>query len=253
MRTWIPKGATAASTVLLGILLAGMALTLGACYPETVDNTAELDLVLTNFDASFDFASVHTYSMPDSIVDIAKLIDEDSDGSINLTDSQQRQITGWIAAEMAALGYERVLYDESSDTPPDFFVMPGAITATNVVVGGGWGCYPYYYWSGCGWGYPYCCSYSYTYDSGTLLVGFFQPESAEPDANFVVRWTGALNGVLSSTTTNNMTRISTAIGQMFAQSPYLGTAPSMVTYPSNDLATAAHGDASLSMAKRGIR
>ncbi len=243
MTRWIPRATKSAGVALLGLLSIGLFLGLSGCYPETVDNAAELDLVLTNYDQSFDFSSALTYSRPDTLIDIAALIDPELGAKIELTPNQQTQILGWIDAEMAARGYQKVAYDPNDPTPPDFFLLPGAIKTTTVVVGGGWGCYPYYYWGGCWWGYPWCCSYSYSYDAGSLVVNLVQrPSGTDPDTQFVVRWTGALNGVIS-TTAGTMARIENGIGQMFAQSPYLGAAPGKTGRPMEFL----------EMVKRGVR
>ena len=43
---------------------------LSGCYPEGAEYVEELDLVLTNYDDSYDFSSKTTYAMPDSIIKI---------------------------------------------------------------------------------------------------------------------------------------------------------------------------------------
>ena len=135
MSTGIPLRAWSRFPLLRRLLLVGLILTLGACYPGTVDNITELDLILTNFNAEFDFGSVHSYSMPDSFIDIAKLINPDLDGELD--QSQSATIIGWIEAEMTARGYLRVPVLEGG-TPPDFFLLPGVIKSTTVVVEPGW-------------------------------------------------------------------------------------------------------------------
>ena len=241
MRTWIPSGERTGMRTLLGVLLLGLALSLGACYPGSVDNAAELDLVLTNHDPDFDFTSIQTYASPDSLIDIAALLDPDSEGNIDLTKAQQQQIIAWIDAELASRGYQKVGYEQGDPNPPDFFMLPGVIKSTTVVVGGGWGCYPYWGWYGCGY-YPWCCSYAYSYDSGTLLVNLVQP-SADSDTTYTVRWSGALNGVISTSVADVMARIESGIGQMFAQSPYL-----TANQPESK-----QTDAVFHTAKRGVR
>ena len=214
-------------------LLMGLMAALAACYPGTVDNITELDLVVTNYDEGFDFQSVRFYAMPNQVIDIAETIDQDR--LVYWDQSDLSSALSTIESQMTARGYERVdLGDCSSlECVPDnveFFIMVGATTSTTVAVGGGWGCYPYWGYGGC-WGYPWCCSYAYSYESGTLVTNFVKPtEVTDPDAELQVHWNLAVQGVLSSSGQTDNQRLDDGIAQGFAQSPYLkaaAPAPSM--------------------------
>ena len=52
------------------LLLVALAASLAACYPGTVDNITELDLIVTNYDTEFNFQSIRYYAMSDEVIDI---------------------------------------------------------------------------------------------------------------------------------------------------------------------------------------
>ena len=57
-----------------------MLVTLAGCYPDGADYVEELDLVLTDYNKDFDFASKGTFAMPDSVIKITEDNFEDPDG-----------------------------------------------------------------------------------------------------------------------------------------------------------------------------
>lgn len=182
------------------------ALLLWGCYPAGPEYYEDLDVVITSFDESFDFASKGTYAMPDKIVKISAEIGSDPE---YVKEPQNTQILNMIKANMTALGWEPV--EDPADA--DLTLFPAAWTNTTVYYWYDYWCWYYPYYCGYGWGYPSVSSYT----TGTLVMtlvtdGFIEPERV---------WTGAINGLLSGG--SNTTRIKNGIDQAFAQSPYLKT------------------------------
>ncbi|MFN3841496.1 MAG: DUF4136 domain-containing protein [Cyclobacteriaceae bacterium] len=182
------------------------ALLLWGCYPAGPEYYEDLDVVVTSFDKSFDFASKGTYAMPDKIVKVSAEIGSDPE---YVKEPQNTQILSRIESNMTALGYTRV--EDPADA--DLTLFPAAWTNTTIYYWYDYWCWYYPYYCGYGWGYPSVSSYT----TGTLVMtlvtdGFIEPERV---------WTSAINGLL--TRGSNITRVNKAIDQAFAQSPYLKT------------------------------
>jgi hypothetical protein len=189
---------------------------LWGCYVEGPDYTEELDLVYTNYDNKYDYASKGTYSIPDKIV---KVTGDPTAPPEYIKDIYGIPILTEIEAQMAALGWTKVAVD--AIPPPDVQLLPAAWTTTTIVGGywGGYYCWWYPYYCGGGWYYPYTPVSSYT--TGTLVMSMVDPGQESTDGSLRVIWTGAINGLLSGT--YEFDRIKTGIEQAFRQSPYLKT------------------------------
>jgi len=117
---------------------------------------------------------------------------------------------------MTDLGYTKVDISAS----PNLILAPAALEVTTVSY---W--YPYWgwYWGGYypGWGYPYYPTGGYysSYSTGTLMMNLIDPQTQSADGNALTQWTGAANGILTSTYSSD--RVNKLIDQAFAQSPYL--------------------------------
>lgn len=199
---------------MIAFLLVGAQFVLWGCYLEGPDYTEELDIVLTNYDNQYDFVSKGTYSLPDQIV---KITGKPSDPPEYVKPIYAGPILTSIQTEMTKLGWTKV----DVNANPDVQLMP-AVWSTTTVVGGSWGgyyCWWYPYYCSGGWYYPYYVVGSYT--TGSMVMTMVDPKLESADGNVRVVWSTAMNGLLSGT--YEIDRITAAIQQSFAQSPYLKT------------------------------
>lgn len=219
------RRAPAAAALLAAVLAGGLT---AACTPGNDITAAEADVVATLFDDTFDFGSVSTYAMPDSIVHLTG--DPDEADSELLTRDFDAQILAQMAENLDALGWTRLPASPADpNNPPDVFVLLAATATANFsMYYYPW--YPYWCWyypgwgygGGWGWYYPSYPTVTYAYTLGTLAVTLFDPEGAvTADELMPVRWVAAINGVLDDTAASKQQRITRAIDQAFDQSPYL--------------------------------
>ncbi|MFO7670134.1 MAG: DUF4136 domain-containing protein [Bacteroidales bacterium] len=181
-----------------------------SCYPNGAEYYEDLDIVYTNYDDQFDFASQGVYSIPDNIVKIEGDLAEGEDPEF-VKEPYNTQILNSINSHMEALGWTAT---EDPDNA-DLVLFPAVWTNTTVYYWYDYWCWYYPYYCGWGWGYPSVSSYT----SGTLLMTLVADgqEYIEP----IRVWTCAINGLLSGS--YNTTRVINAIDQAFEQSPYLKT------------------------------
>jgi hypothetical protein len=190
--------------------LIGIMLLMVSCYPGEIDSYEETDIVFTNYEKSFDFASAGTYAMPDQVVKVTGNLIEGQDPEF-VSEPYNTQILNKIKSNMTALGWTQV----EDPANADLTLMPAVWTNTTVVYWYDYWCWYYYYY--CGWGYYY--PYYTTYTTGTMVMtmvasgeGYVEPSSV---------WTAAINGLLSGS--SDVSRINKSIDQAFIQSPYLNT------------------------------
>jgi hypothetical protein len=193
------------------------------CYPQEADYIEELDLVYTNYYNQFDFKSVGTYAIPDSVVKITgdAYNDPDGDGKPTFVSQQYAvAILDEIKENMAAYGWTLV----SKNSNPDMLILPSAMTTTNIYYYYDWWYWDWWYGGGWGWYYP-CCYYpAYVtgYRSGSVLIQFVDRSSLNPNNdNAKVVWTCIFNGLAEGSTASIIERIQTNIAAGFAQSPYM--------------------------------
>ncbi len=185
------------------------------CYPAGPEYVEEIDIAYSNYDASYDFVSRGTYSLPDKIVKIT--------GNVNgnpqyIKDVYATPILQVIDANMQALGWTKV----GVNSNPDLQLLPAAWESTTVIYGGYWGnywCWYYPYYCGGGWYYPYVPVSSYS--TGTLVMTLVDPNRESTDDSKRVTWTGAINGLLTGT--YDAARVKNGIDKVFKQSSYLKT------------------------------
>lgn len=201
---------------LSGLLLSG-------CYPGDYGegDLGDYDLVITNYNEDFNFATVQTYSMPDSIVKIGSIdLDDSNSGPETVDPLYADQILAEVRNQMNSRGWTEV--DETAD--PDVILLTSTMTTENVYYYydpyyWGW-YYPYY---GYGWYYPgYYPSTSYTsFTSGSFLMQMSYPDGININDQIPILWTGLVNGVAEGSNGEIVARINKAIGTAFDQSPYL--------------------------------
>ncbi len=184
-----------------------------SCYPKGPDNYEDLDVVYTDYNQGFDFASKGTYSIPDKIV---KLTGDLIDGQLPefVDEPGATQMLNEMERNMSDMGWIKV--DDPGDA--DVVLFPAAWTNTTVYYWYDYWCWYYpYYCGGWGWGYP---SVS-TVTAGTLVMTIVPAGNGGGDSNPMPIWTGMVNGLLSGA--NDISRATNGIDQAFDQSPYLNT------------------------------
>jgi hypothetical protein len=191
-----------------------------SCYSDYGLSTKDYDVVITFRDNDANFQQYSTYAMPDSVVRMT-----DSSGSKPVTTYDQT-ILDEVKKQMAASGYTRV--EPDTNNLPDVIVLVGVTSSDYYAAGGGswwgwWGWYPGWgYYPGWGGGWYPGYGYIYSYTTGTLLLTMIDPAKSDAENKTLgVVWSGALNGVLESSETNNRIRIIDGLDKMFQQSPYL--------------------------------
>jgi hypothetical protein len=193
-------------------VMATLVVMLAGCYPQGPEYVEELDVVLTDYEASYDFSSKGTYARPDRIVKITGDVVEGDEPEF-IPDVTATLILDQIDKNMTDLGWQKVAVDDD----PDILLTPAAWETTTILY-----YYDYWYWwyggyyPYWGWGYP---SYATSYSTGTLLMRMIDPDVVAANGVPVIQWAGAVNGIL--TYSYNATRINTAIDRAFDQSPYL--------------------------------
>ena len=208
-------GLVAAATLLVG----GAA----ACYPGSINDIGEADLVLTAYDTAVDFSTVgSTFFLIDSVIRVG-----DPDEDIDTT--YDAAILTKVAEEFERLGYTAV--DTTGGEAHDIVVAVGTNSSTFGWWVPGYPCwycwYPGYPGWGPGWGYPGYPGYPWypgggyggTYQTGSLAIVMANagPVAGEDG----VYWGGVINGLLSSNNANTAARLGPLIEQAFDQSPYL--------------------------------
>lgn len=222
-----------------------------ACYPLTIDDASEVDIVATRKAENYDYGRNKTYDLPEQVVDLCDLdnLPDTGEGGagdgaggrpdldldcVEVSHAYDDQIIAAVKRNMEALGYQHVAEDGSET--PDVMVNVGTIASNNWVVYTypWWGYYPYYYggWYGSYWGwwgyYPYYPPTTVVnYPTGTILMQMLSIKDADPvNERIPGIWTGAVRVLLeSSDEVTATTRINSHIDQAFAQSPYLKVSP----------------------------
>ena len=185
------------------------------CYPGGADYTNDYDVVYTNYDKQYDFASKGTYAMPDKIV-VDVEIDRGDTNYIYMKDIYAAPILQKIQDNMTSLGWTRV----DISATPDVLLTPAGISSTTYF-------YSYWYdwwyggWYG-GWGWyypPYVTISSFT--TGTLIMTIEDPNIDSPINASGASWVAAISGVLTGS--YDINRVLNGIDHAFDQSPYLQT------------------------------
>lgn len=206
----------------LFLLVAGLALAAGACQhePSLSDYNGDFT-VYTNYDSQADFAAFETYYLPQQILLIG-----DASETEYWTGETADQLIAAVAAGLDSGGYVAV----DDKTTANLGVQMSYVQQVTYYVGYNdpywWTNYPYWwspgYWGGWGgWYYPFYVQYGYT--AGSLLLELVDLEAPQTssDSQLPVVWSAYIGGLLSGSQQFDLQRAIAAIGQAFAQSPYL--------------------------------
>src|SRR5210317_1694034 len=104
-------------------LIAAITVGISSCYPGGAETISETDIVLTNYDDGYNFASIKTYFMPDSVRHLL------ADG-----DEADRSLDPFIITQLennfSAIGYDRLDMDDiNAGVEPDVEVV---VTVTKI-------------------------------------------------------------------------------------------------------------------------
>jgi hypothetical protein len=192
------------------------------CYPGGAEYVSDTDIVVTDYNESFNFANKRTYFLPDTVQFTT------NDDDLDLRPADEEALLEEIHNQMESRGYVYTAGDATS--APDFFmaVEVSAISRS----GGAWVPGPWYPWyppgwgwgSGWGWYYPPGYYVPYEYATGTVIVFLSDPNNPVTEAgetNIPLVWTAVLNGLLGTSAGTTQSRIVNGVQQAFDQSPYL--------------------------------
>ncbi len=238
------------------LLITVIALAVSSCYKKDTAYYEDYDLTLTYYDNEFDFSSVKTYFMRDSVGFISDQIKE---GDKEYKDFYKKggpsdQILNEIVTNLKNRGYQRV----DSMKNADFAMNPVITFSTNtgtIYYPGYWYGYPgywggywgYYYWKyyygypSWGWGgyypwYGYGGASYYQYTTHNLMIEMADGDSIrkiitwinqnpDPDWDEAPQmryyWQSFVDGILSGDDSYDIDRIKNGIDEAFKQSEYL--------------------------------
>ncbi|QCK15399.1 DUF4136 domain-containing protein [Mangrovivirga cuniculi] len=200
-----------------GVIINVMILLQG-CQPGGAEYVSDLDVVVTNFDDTYDFGSVTTYALPDEIIEIGD--ERPGDDTPEFMDPEFADpILSQIEENMNNYGWTRVNEEDN----PDVVILPSYTTLTTIFYyyDYGYWCWWYpWYCNGGGWWYPYP-PVTTGYTTGTLLVQLTPLGDSQFNDIIPVYWTMVVNGLLQGSNSSIISRINTSIDQGFEQSPYL--------------------------------
>ena len=233
--TWTTKTRSRARALLPSIALLAGTVGLAAC--DNKDDILAVIVpnptpVVTTFkDPAFNFATLHTFAMPDTVIHF----DPVTGTPLSVTRQFDAATLNQVRQNLLARGYTEV--GDPGTTQPSFVVLVGASATQNYNAFIG---YPWFatwgFYNGWGWYAPgfdnswaivypwYPNSDVVTYDRGTLVVTIVPTLSVNPLAKSIgAAWAGVATSLLTDGVTQN--GINAAINQMFLQSPYLTATP----------------------------
>jgi hypothetical protein len=202
------------------ILALATLLAVAACYPGGPENAADSGLTVTARVPGVDYADLQTFAMEDNVI----LLETGTDPE-PLPDLVEEAILEQLRASMVAAGFQDVSPDTATVTP-DVWVVVGANQTEVWFYTYGWGYYGG--WWGPGYGYypPYVGVDSF--QAGSVVWGLMDLRGVDPgapDVELQSIWYAGLNGALSNSESNTVSRVRSGIQQAFTQSPYIkGTA-----------------------------
>lgn len=194
-----------------------------SCKPDGAEYVDELDIVYTNYDASFDFGSAGTYALPSKII---KITDQFIDGNPGdepeyLDPVYAAAILASIKSNMDAAGFSEV----SENSNPDLIILPSVSQTDQLFFYYDWWYWNWFYpgWGpGWGWWYPgYYPPQVNRVRTGTLMMQMTTLETQGDADKIPVVWTGVVNGLLEGSANSINSRVNESINQAFEQSPYL--------------------------------
>jgi hypothetical protein len=232
--TWTTKTRGRARAILPSLaLLAGAGL--AGCDDKNdilaVITPVQTVVVTTFKDPVFDFATLHTFSMPDTVIHFDPL----TGTPLSVTRQFDATALQAVRQNLLARGYTEVT--AGAGITPSFVVLVGA-TATenyNAFVGyswfnvwgfyNGWAFYAPGFDNSWGIVYPWYPTSGVTaYARGTLVTTIIPTLTINPLAkNISAAWAGVATSLLNDGVT--AAGVTAAVNQMFVQSPYLTATP----------------------------
>lgn len=205
--------------VKLTFVFAVSATIFAGCYPKGPEYYSDTDLTVTDYDMDYNFGSQKKYFMADTVEYITNIKDNEIDPEDVIKLLQE------VESNFTSKGYTRLSATDIDDA--EFAITVSVIASKNSGVGyvpgppyypgwgwgGGWGGYYPPYWGG---------YYSYSYTTGSVIIQWWDPQVAPFSADEQpIHWISTFNGLVSSTKSNNESRIAASIQQAFKQSPYI--------------------------------
>jgi hypothetical protein len=218
-------------------MLSGMTVACGSDDDDIV--AVPTPVVRTVRDPSFNFATLRTFAMPDTVAHLVPA----TGTPLVVSREFDRTVLDQVRANLITRGYTQVA--NPATTTPDFLVLVGATAATNYDLFATYNWYPYYStYSGLLWYapgfnsswtlvYPFYPTVGVTaYDRGSFLVTIVPTLTVNPLAQQIsAEWAGTATALLDGNVTSTM--VQTAIDQMFTQSPYLVASPPLTSRAGN--------------------
>lgn len=216
--------------------LAPMIGLLGALSGMGCDNSNNFVVPIANAavavfkDSSFNFATLHTFSMPDTVVHLFPL----TGTPLEVTRQFDLTAINQVRQDLRARGYTEIT---NGSIRPDFVVLVGATATANYNAFAGypwfsfWGFFSGWAWFTPGfsttWGivYPWFSVVGITsFDRGTLIVDLIPTSSVNATTRTIrSAWTGVATGLLNAGVTS--ATVAAAVDRMFQLSPYLTATP----------------------------
>jgi hypothetical protein len=210
--------------------LVGLMGSLAACDDDGI--TGPTGVVTAIRDQSFNFSTLHTFAMPDTVVQFTAV----TGSPIAVSRTYDHTALDEVRQNLVMRGYTEVA--NPLNTRPDFIVLVGSTATTNYDAYVAypwydvWGFYPGWGWYAPGFNstwslvYPWYPQIGVTaYDRGTLVVTIIPTAGVSPTGRTInASWAGVASALLNGTITSNA--VSAAVDEMFQKSPYLSaTAP----------------------------
>jgi hypothetical protein len=187
--------------------------------------------VVTFKDSTFNFTTLHTFAMPDSVIHFNNPVT----GTPDITRAFDAVALNQVRTDLLARGYTQV--NAGPGVTPDFTVLVGANSSPGFNAFASfswfsdWGFFPGWAWFAPGfdtsWGivFPWFPVVGVTaFPRGTLIVTITPSASVNPlDKTIRAVWSGVATAILDGVVTAPV--VTGAIDQMFAQSPYLTATP----------------------------
>ena len=203
------------------LTLVGTSAGLVSCSSKVL-TVEETDVALTFEDKDRDYSKLHTFYVPNEVVDLCDAAmgggrGEDEADCYDANHTLDKAIVSELKKNMEALGYREV--DPDEETPDVAFYLGSVVRDNWYMVSSPGYCYPsYYYWWYYGCYYP---GYSYAYNLPTASILIEMAALNEEDEKVEAAWTAVLSGLYEKTDKSCSERVADAMKRAFDQSPYL--------------------------------
>jgi hypothetical protein len=191
------------------LLVGGLLLGLAACTPGGPESASDTDLTITVQVPEANYTGLTYYSLDETVYDLTP----DGQQSNPLPQETQDRIIAQLRAQMTAAGYQEV--GAPPDPPAQVRLIVGAVQSEVWFYYYGWGGYyrP-------GWYYPPYVGTG-SFEVGSVLWQMLDLRNVAAGADPDPIWMAGMNGILSNSTSTNLSRLDAGISQAFRQSPYI--------------------------------